>query len=172
MINEQNVVGEIRMFNDQDISHFYNPYLANLPHKEFSYMSYPTPRCDALEMVENIRFNHEEEGHDGVYMHKLTIVKDMAMRTCGLEVYVRFYTFGDKFHKNPKILTYIKGIRLKELIMGDENIEVMKEFSIQSHYLNKHTISSVNRIDISKEEREDFYNDIVKFFTTYDQYNS
>ena len=172
MINAQNVVGEIRMFNDQNISHFYNPYLANLPHKNFNYMSYSTPRCDALERVDNIRFEHTEEGHDGVYMHKLTIIKDLAMKTCGFEVYVRFYTFGDKFHKHTKISTFLKGIRLEDIIMGNENIEVSEEYSIQSHYLNKHTLSSVNRIDISKDERRELYNDIIKFFNTYDQYNT
>jgi hypothetical protein len=172
MINEQNIVGEIRVFTDQNISHFYNPYLARLPHKDYRYMAYPTPRCDALEMVDNIRFEHIEEGHNGVYMHKLTILKDMPLRTSGLEVYVRFYTFGEKFRNSHKIMKYIKGIKLKEIIMGSTNIEVGEEYSLQSFYVNKHTISSVNRIDISDTERRDFYNDIVKFFTTYDKYNS
>jgi hypothetical protein len=172
IINAQNVVGEIRVFNDQNISHFYNPYLSHLPHKDFLYMSYPTPRCDALEAVENIRFNHTKDGHNGVYMHKLNIIKDMPLRAIGLEVYVKFYSFGEKFVSNGKMMKFVKGINLKAIILGETDFEVNGEYSIQSMYMNKHTVSSVNRIDITQEEREQFYADIVKFFETYDRYRN
>ena len=171
IINAQNVVGEIRIFSDQNISHFYNPYLSRLPHKDFHYMSYPTPRCSALEAVDSIRFDHVETGHNGVYMHKLTIIKDMPLRASGIEVYIKFYSFGEKLHRSNKIMKYIKGIKLRDIIMGKTSFETTEEYSIQSFNVNKHTISSVNRIDISMEERLDFYNDIVKFFEVYDQYN-
>jgi hypothetical protein len=134
-------------------------------------MAYPTPRCSALEAVDNIRFSHIETGHNGVYMHKLTIIKDLPLRASGIEVYIKFYSFGEKLHRNKKIMKYIKGIKLRDVIMGKTSFETTEEYSIQSFNVNKHTISSVNRIDISMEERLDFYNDIVKFFEVYDHYN-
>ena len=172
IINAQNVVGEIRVFNDQNISHFYNPYLARLPHKDFKYISYPTTRCDALEAVDNIRFDHTKEGHNGVYLHKLAVLKDMPLRAVGLEVYVKFYTFGEKFEKPIKMMKLINGINLKDIVMGKSHIIIDEEYSIQSMYVNKHTISSINKIDISTGERAEFYKDIIKFFTTYDNYDS
>ena len=166
IINSQNVIGEISIIHEDNISHFYNPYLANLPHREFSYMSVPTPRCEMLESVCNIRFKYELTGHSGVYVHTLTIIKDVPLKCYGLECVVRFHTYGD-CHNVPKS-KLLENINIKGLILGEENIELAEGYSIQAGRVSKITLSSTGRCNITEDQRVAFYNDIKAFFQRYD----
>lgn len=167
IINSQNVIGEISIIHEDNISHFYNPYLANLPHKDFSYMSSPTPRCEMLESVWYVRFKHDVTGHGGVYMHKLTIIKDIPIKCYGLEIAVRFYRYGDTT-TNPTMSKLLEDINIKGLILGENDLSLAEGYSIQSSKVTKMTLTSSGRFSITNEQRLSFYEDIKKFFEKYD----
>ena len=165
-INEQNIVGEIKIILEQSISQFYNPYLANLPNPEFVYISSPTIRCEALESVFGIRYQHTIDGHTGIYVHRLKIIKDVPLKVCGLEVYVKFTSISPS--DTISMSELIKAIDLRSIIMGKNSIETDDTFAVQTYYLTKYMISSVSRTNISKEIRKLFYSDILEFFTKHD----
>ena len=168
-INSNDIIGHVHMTTEHNISHFCNPYLANLPHHKFNYISVPTARCEQLEIVYGIRFLYKKEGHDGGYARKLVIVKDLPLRCMGLELYIKFYTNG--ISENILMMDLIKGLHVKEIVMGASNIEVENGYSIQKTNLVKITLSATGRENISTELREEFYRDIVVFFSQFDESN-
>ena len=170
IIDANNIVGEVHIVRDQNISNFLNPYLAHLPYPSFSFISVPTTRCDALESVMNIRFNHEVFGHDGLYKHNLIIVKDIGLRAFGLEIRVHFNTNGNITQHAAK-MDLIKGIDLKNIVLGKNEVNTSDNYSITSASLYKHTLSSISKCNINDELREDFWKDIKTFFNQYDLYN-
>lgn len=166
IINSQNVIGEISIVHEDNISHFYNPYLANLPHKEFSYMSSPTPRCEMLESVWNIRFSHDVTGHGGLYTHKLCIIKDVPIKCYGLEVVVRFHRYGEL--STPSMSKLLENINIKALILGENDVHLAEDYSIHVGRVTKITLTSTSRSNITQEQRLSLYEDIKKFFEKYD----
>ena len=171
LINANDVVGQIKLMKSDSMSHFCNPYLANLPHPNYTWISSPTLRCAELEVVYNIRFNHRVRGHNGMALHSLMIIKDNPLRAMGMEVYIRFYCTngfdGDKLHMPMSEL--IKKIDLEAIIMGESDIKVDEEYGIQAASVERHTLSSLNKKNISEDLRAEFFDDVRKFFWLYDK---
>lgn len=168
LINSQNVIGEIKMIREDTVSHFCNPYLAHLPRHEFTWVSSPTSRCDALETVYNIRFHYHVEGDSTVKLHKLIIIKDMPLKVMGLEVFVQFNSFNDA-EKNLTKSELLHKIGISDIIMGRSEVNALDGFAVQRTRVTKHTLSSLNNENISPELRMEFWRDIRRFFGKYDQ---
>ena len=168
LINSQNVIGEIKMIREDTVSHFCNPYLAHLPRPEFTWVSSPTSRCDALETVFNIRFSYHVEGDSDIRLHRLTIIKDMPLKVMGIEVFVQFNSFNNA-DMNLTKSDLLHKIDIQSIIMGTPSINVKDGFAIQRSRVTKHTLSSLNNENISAELRMDFWRDMRRFFWKYDR---
>ena len=167
IIDTNNVIGEVHIIKDQNISYFVNPYLAHLPYPTFSFISVPTTKCDALESVMDIRFKHEVFGHDGFYKHELIIIKDIGLKANGIEVNIHFNTDED-ISNNVSMMTILNGIDLKSIVLGKTEIHTQDKFSINSASLYTHNLSSIGKHHISDDMREQFWKDIEMFFMQYD----
>lgn len=166
IINDQNIIGRIMLTKGQVLSHFYNPYLARLPRAKFSYLSMPTVRCENLEAVIPVRFNHHKESYmDGSTMHKLCIIHDRPIRCIGFEVFVRFITHD--IPEDEPMLNIINGIDLRSIIIGGD-ISAKEGYGIQSSHVSRHTLSAQVRNNINEKDRQALYDAIIDFFTLYD----
>ena len=169
-IDSNNVIGKVQILKDVDSSHFFNPYLSNLPYPNFSFISLPTNRCEMLESVMNIRFNYTREEMNNIIRHDLTIIKDISLKCLGLIVKVSFDT-DNSIDGRSNMVDIISGIHLRDIVLGNLDISTEDEFSIRSATIYKHTISSSHMHNISDDMRNDLWNDILIFFTQYDLYN-
>jgi hypothetical protein len=169
VITDQSIVGKIHISDNQIHSIFYNPYLANLPRPEFSYLAIPTANCESLESVLSVRYNHDiQQINNDVIVHRLTIIQDCVIRCVGFELYVRYITHG--IPKDEKPIYVFDKIGLKSMILGDD-ISVSDGYAIQVHSVTKHSLSAKTRSNISRAERQSFYDAVIEFFKIYNQTN-
>jgi predicted RNA-binding Zn-ribbon protein involved in translation (DUF1610 family) len=169
IINEQNMVGELKLSDNQTVSMFFNPYLASLPRVDFSYLAIPTTFCESLESVLTIRFNHDIEIISSeVTIHRLNIIQDCIIRCLGIELYVRYVTHG--IPPEEKLTHTFKKIGLKNIVMG-KDLAVSDGYAIQLYSLTRHTLSAKTKSNVSESERVSFYEAVIEFFKIFDKTN-
>ena len=169
IINDQNIVGELKLSENQAISMFFNPYLASLPRVDFSYLAMPTTFCESLESVLPIRFNHDIEIiSNEVTIHRLNIIQDCTIRCLGIELYVRYVTHG--IPPEEKLTHTFKKIGLKNIIMG-KDLSVSDGYAIQLYNITRHTLSAKTKSNVSDSERVSFYEAVIEFFRIFDKTN-
>ena len=170
IINEQNIIGEIKIDKEEVHSIFFNPYIARLPKVDFLYLAIPTVFCNNLESVMEIRFNYEKkEMTPGVILHQVNIIRDVINQCCGFEIYLRFLTHGCEPEKS--IAKMLVNVDLKNLLM-DEDINTEEGYSIQSFHLIRHTLSATARTTIHPDEKLSLYDEVVEFFNIFDRTNT
>ena len=170
VINEQNIIGEIKIDKDEVHSIFFNPYIARLPKPDFLYLSIPTTFCKNLESVMEIRFSYDnQEISTGIYSHQLNIIRDVINQCCGFEIYIRFITHGCDIEKS--MTTLIEKVDLKHLLL-DEDINAEEGYSIQAFHLIRHTLSATARTTIRPDERISLYDEVFEFFNIFDKTNT
>ena len=168
IINSNNIIGEVHLTREQTLSFFHNPYISNLPKKDFSYLTIPTERCENIEAVLPIRYQHKQSTQNNFNVHQIYIIKDNPIRCVGYEVYVRFIRYSSE---RISMIETFQGINLKAIITGELPVEVDEGFSLQTFNLTKHTLSASIKSQITQDEKESFYESIIEFFQIYDRYH-
>ena len=159
IVSSTNIIGEVRIIRESELSYIFNPYLARLPHIDYMYISYPTQANHAIEYTSGIRFRHKISGTDPLF-HELSIMKDVPMECYGLEVEVHFVSPVE----DTNLLDLIYKIGLDHIMLG-EPVQTLQGYSIQFSRLMKYTLGSVSYDNIDIKIRESFYKDIIKVFS-------
>lgn len=163
LINENNIISEAIISRDNSFSYFFNPYLSRLPYPDLDIKSNTTERADGIDYASNIRYQHKIQTIQNRNVHKLRIIEDFPIQNYGIEAYVKFITH-DNIEDNLPIKEIIDKVDLKNILLGRRSVNIDINFSIQSSHIIKINPSSVSKSNISLEQREKFYEDIIKFF--------
>ena len=162
IVTDGGVIGFVRILRNQRLSFFCNPYLARLPHSDYSYISYPSEKNASLEYLSSIRFRHRIDDKNGLTHHELTIIKDFALQCYGMEFYIRFTTVESD--KDERVCNILRDLDFQNILFGKNEISPKEGYSIQTYrltVLNGWVMCSEN---ISLDLKNRFYLDVKRFF--------
>lgn len=163
-----NIIGYLDINKQDHIGYFYNPYLSNLPHKEFNFVPIKQNISENLKPINCIRYKYNVENKDyNIYLHKLEAILDMPLKCIGLCINLEFYTYN--IPDGIRIIDHLRKLDLYRIITLDNIVPTGDNYTIKSFSIIKHTLSSISDKNISLDLKKELYFTIEKFFEEYDK---
>lgn len=162
LYTDHGFIGSIRLYRNQKLSFFANPYLINLPHVDFNYLTYPTERSETLEYISSIRYKLEKDSKH----YDFFIIFDNPKMCYGIEIFIRF-TRDDP--KKIKYFTPLLGdLDFRNIVLKGDEVKVAEGYSIQIHRITKLNPYSISSYPIEIHIRENVVREICHFFEVVD----
>ena len=159
---EEGFIASVQLYRNQKLSFFANPYLINLPHQDFKYLTYPTERAETLEYISTIRYRLTKDAKH----YDFFIIHDNPKMCYGIEIFIRFVKSDD-----TPITFYtplLGNLDFRSIVLHENELHVAQGYGIQIHRITKLNPYSISSYPIDKSIRENVVREICHFFEVVD----
>ena len=162
IVTSNNMIAEIMLGRSSFVYFISNPYLSKIPHPDYIYVSLPTEINPSISTVMNVRYRITKRDFDeDNYWIEMNFVEDFPFHCFGIEVELKF------IHKKSlgelSTMDLIHSIHLREIILGESEIQLSEGFYIQSSRVTKVNLFEIATKVIPQDTRNQVYNDILRF---------
>lgn len=152
-----NIVGEI-VLNKVDLSlYLMNPYLANLPYKSFSHISF-LDKDLSIKLVFPVRYQYIISEKKEYTVHEISFIKDMPFLMMGIKIDLTVITLN-KDSQNMSLKQVLNIINFKNIFFNND-VSIINDFYIKLFKVTKLEIHSVTAYRPDEGLKREIYDGI------------